>query len=175
MPSAVKPGTTAAVLGLALGLAWLLSACSDSGPTNLYSQGLFGVTQPGAHLEVWRVQQDSLGAGSDGLVVYLKNTGQGGTAGPVRAMLSTTDTCATLNNYGAAAPTALFAAQGQVIAPGDVLRGQAVNQAGALQNQYSYVVSYNLASCSGTAIPFTVSVVDPYGGSWNSGFSALAQ
>ncbi|HXC63619.1 MAG TPA: hypothetical protein VNZ67_04635 [bacterium] len=155
-----------------LGLGWLAAGCSDNGPTNLYSKALFGVSQPGAHFEVVEVDEDQLSPGSDGLVVFLKNTGQGGTVGPVRAMLATTNTCATLSSYGAAAPTALFAAAGQVVQPGDILRGQAVNQAGAAQNQYSYVAAF---SCTGTAIPFTITVTDPYGSSWNGAFSAMAQ
>jgi hypothetical protein len=172
MTSAVKRGVLWAAACAALGLGWFAAGCSDNGPTNLYSKGLFGVSQPGAHLEVVEVDEDLLSPGSDGLVVFLKNTGQGGTVGPVRAMLSTTNTCATINTYGAAAPTAIFAAAGQVVNPGDVLRGQAVNQAGATQNQYSYVAAY---SCTGTAIPFTITVTDPYGSSWNSTFSAMAQ
>jgi len=174
MPSAAKRVVMLAAVTAALGLAWL-AGCSDNGPTNLYSKALFGVSQPGAHLVVWAVEEDNLGPGSDGLVVYLKNTGQGGTVGPVRAMLSTTNTCATINPYGAAAPTALFAVAGQVVSPGDVLRGQSVNQAGVPQNRYSYVTDFNMGSCSGTAMPLTVSVVDPYGSSWNSVFNATAQ
>jgi hypothetical protein len=158
-----------------LGLGWLAAGCSDNGPTNLYSKALFGVSQPGAHFEVVEVDEEQLSPGSDGLVVLLKNTGQGGTVGPVRGMLATTNTCATLSTYGAVAPTALFAAAGQVVHPGDILRGQAVNQSGTAQNQYSYVAGFNLASCSGTAIPFTIAVTDPYGSSWNGAFSAMAQ
>ena len=164
------------VLGLAaaavLVLGWLAAGCSDNGPTNLYSKALFGVSQPGAHLEVVEVDEDLLSPGSDGLVVFLKNTGQGGTVGPIRAMLATTSTCATIDAYGAVAPTALFAAAGQVVHPGDILRGQAVNQSSTVQNQYSYVVAF---SCSGTAEPFTVTATDPYGSSWTSVFSAMAQ
>jgi hypothetical protein len=174
MPSAAERTILLAATASVLGLGWLAGGCSDNGPTNLYSKALFGVSQPGAQLEVLQVQENNLSPGVDGLVVTLKNTGQGGTAGPVRAMLSTSS-CATINSYGASAPTALFAAAGQVVDPGDLLRGQAVNQAGAGQNSYSYVVNFNLASCSGTAIPFTLTVTDPYGGSWNGSFNAVAQ
>jgi hypothetical protein len=174
MPSAAERSVLAAAAAMVLGLGWL-AGCSDNGPTNLYSKSLFGVGQPGAHLEVAWVEEDNLSPGTDGLVVYLKNTGQGGTVGPVKAMLSTTNTCATINPYGAVAPTAMFAVSGQVVNPGEILRGQAVNQAGVVQNHYSYVTSFNMTSCSGTAIPFTVTVTDPDGSSWNSGFSAVAQ
>lgn len=175
MPSDAERTVRCAAAAAVLGLAWLAAGCSDNGPTNLYSKTLFGISQPGAQLELQQVRENNLSPGVDGLVVTLKNNGQGGTAGPVRAMLSTTNTCATINAYGAAAPTALFAAAGQVVNPGDLLRGQAVNQAGVGQNTYSYVVNFNMTSCSGTAIPFTLTVTDPYGASWNGNFSAIAQ
>ena len=167
------------LLWLGLGGLLLMSACADRGPTNLYSQPLFGQPQSGAKMEVWRVTQDSLSptAGLDGFVVWIKNTGGGSTVGPITATLIPLSGCASTVNYGTtAAATAVFGAAGDVINPGDLLRGRAVDQNGTVQNsQYAYEASFNLTQCAGATINFNVNAADNRGGSWSSSFSALAQ
>lgn len=173
MNSDVSRAWLGAAAAAALGL--LLGACADHGPTNLYSQPLFGVHQDGANLVVWKVEADSLSlsAGTSdlvGLVVTLKNTGQGGTVGPVHALLSTT-ACATVN-----LASAVFGSSGQVIQPGDEIRGQAVYSNGSVANShYAFESTYNLAACPGSQVNFSVNATDPYGSAWTSGFNTLSQ
>jgi hypothetical protein len=163
------------VFGLALagGLA-ILAGCGDRGPTNIYSQPLFGVTQTGAQMQVWAVNEDSLSpTAADGYVVWMKNTGPGGTMGPVFATLSTTNSCATPTTFGAAQATAVFGSKGEVINPGDVLRGQAVDASGNVQNsQYAFETVTN---CASSSINFTVTATDPRGATWTSGFTGSAR
>src|ERR1700677_4457493 len=70
-----------ALLLTAAAFAALAAGCSDHGPTNLYSNPLFGQTLSGANMQLWRVQEFSLsstaGVGPDQYVMEIKNTGQG--------------------------------------------------------------------------------------------------
>jgi hypothetical protein len=170
-----RPARWTGALALAAALAALVAGCADHGPTNLYSQTLFGSSQDGAHLEVWRVTQTPLSytAGVSDLVGYtvtLKNTGSGGTVGPIRAALGVTS-CASLNMA-----TATFGYAKQVINPGDLVTGRAVDSAGnVINNQFAFETTYDLAGCPGATLDYTVTATDPYGSSWTSGFTALAQ
>jgi hypothetical protein len=170
-----------AVLGLAGAGLLVLAGCGDRGPTNIYSEPLFGVKQSGAQMQVWSVEEDTLSstsptAGLDGFVVWMKNTGPGGTIGPIQATLTlaSPNSCATITTYGAAKATAVFGTKGEVINPGDVIRGQAVDASGNVQNsQYAYEVQ--LTGCASVDVAFTVTASDPRGSSWTSGFTGLAQ
>lgn len=163
------------IVAAGLGLAGLIFAagCADHGPTNLYSQPLFGQNQSQAHLEVVQVGRTNLTYppnGSTDLVgfnVYLKNTGSGGTAGPIHASLSVVSGCATV--YDA---TATFGTAGQVINPGDIVQGVAVDSGGNIINsQFAFEATYDITSpCAGTTVNYTVTTSDPYQNSWNSGF-----
>jgi hypothetical protein len=169
-------------IAASLAFAWL-AGCADRGPTNLYSQTFFGETQAGAQFQVWRVDESTLipasnpSPGLDGYIVWLKDTGQGGTIGPIQATLVTAaNPCAMPVTYGASVATAIFGNTGQVINPGDILRGQAVGANGSVQNgQYSYEVSYNSVSCVGSSVNFTVNAMDSHGSSWTSSFSGVTQ
>jgi hypothetical protein len=143
----------------------------------MYSKTLFNKDQPNAQMQLWAIQEDVLGtAGQDGIALMMKNTGSGSTIGPVLATLSTTDPCASPNTFGAVSATAAFGRAGQVIAPGDTLYGHAVNSAGVTQNtNYAYLVNFNMASCAGNDITFTVSITDSRGSTWADGFVATAQ
>lgn len=161
------------IVAAGLGLAGLIfaSGCADHGPTNLYSQPLFGQQQAGAHLEVVQVGRTNLlNNGSTDLVgfnVYLKNTGSGGTAGPLHVSLAVVSGCATVNDA-----TATFGNAGQVIQPGDIVQGVAVDSGGNIINsQYAFEATYDVTSpCAGTTVNYTVTASDPYQNSWNSGF-----
>jgi len=170
----IKAWALAAAALLGLGL---LASCGDRGPTNLYSQPLFGEKMDGARMEVWRVLEDSLSptAGLDGFVVSIRNNGNGGTVGPITVTMAVPLTyCASTVNYGAALATAVFGSKGQVINPGDILRGQAVDNFGTVQNsQYAYEAT--LTGCAGTQLSFNLTATDTRGGSWNSSFSAQGQ
>jgi hypothetical protein len=157
----------------------LSSGCADHGPTNLYSQPVFGQSQSGANFQVDRIEEDALtvspSAGVDGYVVWLRNVGNGGTVGPVTATLAVgLSYCASTVNYGASQATAVFGQKGLVINPGDRLRGFAVDNYGNIQNnQYSYVTGF-VTPCAG-AIVFNLAVSDTRGGAWNSNFSGMVQ
>jgi hypothetical protein len=164
----------AGVAALAVAALALSAGCADHGPTNLYSQPLFGVQQSGAHLEVYKVQQYSLTATASShsvaYVVYLKNTGSGGTAGLVHAALSVTS-CATVNQV-----TAVFGSTGHVIQAGDVVRGQAVDSAGNIvDSPFTFETIYDLAGCPGATLDYSVTATDAYNDSWTSGFTAVSQ
>jgi hypothetical protein len=162
------------VLGLALAaLAMLATACSDRGPTNLYSKQLFGAAQGEPNLVVWRVNETSLSSTAfiDGFEIYLKNIGTGGTFGPVRATLASLSTCAVPMTYGLPAATAVFGEQGKEIAPGQIIRGFAVDSWGIQQTRFGYDVTF---TCPGTNVDFTVTATDPYGKSWSSNFTGQA-
>jgi hypothetical protein len=172
MNSAAKAGGAALLAGLAL-----LTACSDRGPTDLYSQGLLGASQPGAQVAVVQAAQDSLNpaTGLDGLQVWLKNSGPGNAVAPLTATLAV-GPCATANAYGAVSATARFGSAGQVLSPGDWLRGQAVDASGTVQSTaYAFVVTYNLGTCAGQSVPFTLTITDSRGASWTSSFNGIAQ
>jgi hypothetical protein len=171
-----KPGPWgfAAAAALLLAGAAFMAGCADHGPTNLYSQTLFGTSQDGAHLEVVRVTEFSLSltASTDlvGYQVYLKNTGSGGTVGPIHAALGVTS-CATVGMA-----TATFGRAKQVINPGDIVSGQAVDSGGnVINSQFAFETTYDLAGCPGATLNYTVTATDPYGSSWNSGFTAISQ
>jgi hypothetical protein len=162
------------------GLLALAAGCADRGPTNLYSQPIFGQTQSGANLQVYRVDESALTvsptAGMDGYVVWLKNVGGGGTVGPITATISLpAGSCATTVTYGAVSATAVFGQSGQVINPGDRLEGYASNASGGIQNyQYSCVASF-VSSCAGSSVTFNVVAADTRGGSWSSSFAGIDQ
>ena len=159
------------------GILALAAGCVDHGPTNLYSDPLFGVNQPGPRLEVSGVDAESLGPppGNHGLEVWIKNTGGGSARAPVRGVFSA-GPCAALNAYGNVSATALFGFNGDVIAPGDVVRGRVVDLNGAQQSShYAAVVAFDLTNCAGTSVQFNLALSDPDMHSWQGAFSAVAQ
>ena len=164
-----------AAAGLGLAALIFASGCADHGPTNLYSQPLFGQQQAGAHMEVVQVGRTNLNNNGItdlvGFNVYLKNTGSGGTAGPLHVSLAVVSGCATVN-YA----TATFGNAGQVIQPGDIVQGVAVNSSGIVVNSsFAFTATYDVTSpCAGTQVNYTVTATDPYQNSWNSGFIDIA-
>jgi hypothetical protein len=177
---AVGRSTGLALLLAVVAFAVLAAGCSDHGPTNLYSNPLFGVNQSGANMQLWRVQEFSLsttaGAGPDQYVLEIKNTGQGGVMGPITAQVTMVSTCgATMENY-AGTPTSsqsvIFGTQGQDINPGESLWGNASDMSGPYQ--YSVQVSFPSA-CSNTADTFNMTMSDPKGDTWKGNFSGTNQ
>ncbi len=178
-PAGAAGFSVLALLGL-LGLALVSAGCADHGPTSLYSQPLFGVTQSGAQLAVSGVQEqyvrtDSSGNSVDGFTVYLKNVGRQSTFATVTAALSSGDPAAAqpLTTGAQVSPQAVYGPQGQEIHPGDTAAGYAVDSNGVfLNNGYSYEVAFKPG---GGSVHFTVTATDAYGKSWVSGFDAAAQ
>ena len=166
---------------LALSFLMVLAlGCADRGPTNLYSQPIFGRPQAGANLQVGGYQETALTvsptAGLDGYQVWLNNIGNGGTVGPITVTFATAvSSCASTVNYGASVATAIFGQAGQIINPGDRLEGFAANGSGAIQNyQYSCVVSF-VSRCASSRVVFNVVATDTHGGTWSSNFTGTDQ
>ena len=176
MNSTSKLWAPAAALSVLLALA---AGCGDRGPTNLFSESLFGQKQAGPQLALYAVFQDSLspGTGLNGFAVKIRNIGSGSSVGPIHAtLIPTTAGCATPLTYGATVATAVFGSKGLVIAPDDRLWGSAVNGADVIQNNsYAFETNYNLTTCAGTQVDFTVTLSDARGGSWVDHFQAPVQ
>jgi len=171
MNSATRPMGRGGALALlaAVILAALAAGCGDHGPTNLYSDSLFGQKQSGPSLAVWNVQEYSLsttaGVGPDQYVVWLKNTGAGGAIGPITG----TVTLQTCSGVTLANTTATFGSAGQAIYPGDIVLGNATNMSGPYQ--YTWETGSLPAACSNTAAAFSVTFTDTKGGSWTGTFT----
>jgi hypothetical protein len=171
----------AALLLAAGAFAALAAGCADHGPTNLYSNPLFGQSQSGATMQLWRVQEFSLsttaGAGPDQYVMEIKNTGAGGVVGPITAQVTMAPSCAgtVMENYAQETTTSqavVFGSPGQVVYSGDTLWGNASDMSGPYQ--YSVQVSFT-ASCSNSADTFNVTMSDPKGDTWKASFSGTNQ
>jgi hypothetical protein len=126
------------------------------------------------HFVVWRVNESnfsSVSGTADNFDVYLKNTGSGAAIGPLKATLSSSQvSCAMPLTYGSQAnAVAIFGQQGQVIEPGDTVRGYAIDDLGFARSDYAYAVNF---SCAGTDVNFTIVSTDPSGKSWTDVFSA---
>ena len=170
-----------ALLLTAAAFAALAAGCSDHGPTNLYSNPLFGQTLSGANMQLWRVQEFSLsstaGVGPDQYVMEIKNTGQGGVLGPITAQVTMVPACGgtTMENHAGtptSSQTVIFGTQGQDINPGETLWGNASDMSGPYQ--YSVQV-YFPSACSNTADTFSVTMSDPKGDTWKGSFSGMNQ
>jgi len=170
-----------ALLLAAAAFAAFAAGCSDQGPTNLYSNPLFGQTQGGADMQLWRVQEFSLsttaGAGPDQYVLEIKNTGSGGVTGPITAQVTMAASCGGtfMENYAGTpttSQTVVFGTQGQVVYPGDRLYGNASDMSGPYQ--YSVQVAFP-SSCSNTADTFSMTMSDPKGDTWKGSFSGTNQ
>jgi hypothetical protein len=176
MNSGVLKIAVAGLLALGLGAA----GCTDRGATNLYSNPLFGVSQAGADFVVQRVERyEALSptAGTGAYVVVLRNAGKGAAAGPIRGVFSTSlSPCATVLTFGDPQATAQFAFSGDVIGPGGLVQGYAVDGNGTFQSRhFALYANYDLSSCAGVSVPYTLALSDNFGGRWNAHFTAVAQ
>jgi hypothetical protein len=163
-------------------IAFLAAGCADHGPTNLYSNPLFGQNQSGATLQLWRVQEFSLsttaGAGPDQYVIEIKNTGPGGVLGPITAQVSLAPACAGtyMESYAGVTQTptqtVVFGTQGQAIDSNETLWGSASNMSGPYQ--YSVQTAFP-GSCADSTDTFNVTMTDGKGDQWTGSFSGTNQ
>lgn len=173
-----KPWNTSRWVGCVLGFAMLgilASGCGDQGPTNLYSNPLFGQNQAGANMQIAGINQYPLGApgvGPDQYVINLFNAGSGGAMGPLTGVVTLQSSCgAYIESYGGVTETSqtvFFGAPAQAIYPGDTLAGYASNMGGTYQ--YSLQVAFP-ASCANQTDTFNLSVTDSKGDRWTGSFT----
>ncbi|HTB22418.1 MAG TPA: hypothetical protein VK914_06905 [bacterium] len=162
---------------LAGAFAFLAAGCSDHGPTNLYSNPLFGQTQSGATMQIWGGWENSLsstaGVGPDQYLVKIKNLGSGAIIGPVTAHVTMVPACSgtVMQNYAGtptASQTVIFGAQNQAIYSGETLVGYASDMSGPYQ--YSVEVAFP-NSCSNTTDTFSVTMTDSKADQWSGTFT----